>query len=466
MDMHADYLAHREHGISADAVADLALLDALTGPVPLSQNKFKRRDQDLDPLLLASVAAASPTRHHYTHDFFPAVDMPKAEGSYDWTKWKGDVKHGKRLPYVSQQAPRSHRLQKENAALQPAENLPSPRERAQSSAVPAVSASAPTLPPKPELEVRCMARTRVPTPHGPVFLHLYHNNRDNKEHLALVVDPAQFEEGSSLAPPIRSRTLDAVWSENETDMDRIVRGAYTGRLGPNSRTVAPSQPAAPTSLHPALPAPLVRMHSECFTGETVGSMRCDCGEQLDEALRQMAQPITVPGVGTIPGRGVVVYMRQEGRGIGLLSKIRAYNLQDLGHDTVQANLMLGHGADERGYEVAVGIMRDLGLGGKEGQGEGMRLLTNNPDKVQALEAEGLRILERVPMVPRSWQKRVHAHAEPHIAGEDDVEEERIPGATMIGGEVTHGEDLDKYLRTKVLRMGHMLPLHHSDLDRS
>lgn len=152
MDMHADYLAHREHGISPEVVSDLALLDALTGPVPLSQNlnKFKRRDQDLDPLLLASVAAVSPTRHHYTHDFFPAVDMPKAEGSYDWTKWKGDVKHGKRLPYVSQQAPRSHRLSKENAALQPAENLPSPRERTHSSAVPA-----PTLPPKPELDVRC-----------------------------------------------------------------------------------------------------------------------------------------------------------------------------------------------------------------------------------------------------------------------------------------------------------------------
>jgi GTP cyclohydrolase II len=138
-------------------------------------------------------------------------------------------------------------------------------------------------------------------------------------------------------------------------------------------------------------------------------------------------------------------MRQEGRGIGLLSKIRAYNLQDLGHDTVTANLMLGHGADERNYEVAIAILRDLGL--CSSTGEGVRLLTNNPDKVRAMEKEGLKITERVPMIPRSWKKKQQGDA----GG-------RKAGATMVGGDAVHGEDLEKYLRTKVLRMGHMLQL--------
>jgi len=180
-------------------------------------------------------------------------------------------------------------------------------------------------------------------------------------------------------------------------------------------------------------------------------MRCDCGEQLDEAIRLMSQPILIPSLSPsesptcIPGRGVVIYMRQEGRGIGLLSKIRAYNLQDLGHDTVTANLMLGHGADERGYEVAIAILQDLGLGSSTGQG--VRLLTNNPDKVRAMEKEGLKISERVAMIPRSWKKK------------QEGVEERKAGATMVGGDAVHGEDLDKYLRTKVLRMGHMLELN-------
>ena len=286
-------------------------------------------------------------------------------------------------------------------------------------------------PRKRRLEVKCMARTRIPTPHGPVFLHIYHNNRDNKEHMAIVVDPAQLSDDQK-APPIRSKSLDAVWSDTESDMDRLVRGAYVGRLSPGSQN--PSTPTASSSSGPTPPA-LIRIHSECFTGETVGSMRCDCGEQLDEAIRQIAQPITyTPGSAgspvTIPGRGAVIYLRQEGRGIGLLSKIRAYNLQDMGHDTVTANLMLGHKADERGYEIAGAILRDLGLA------EEVRILTNNPDKVDALEREGVRVAERVPMVPKSWKKEPDA--------------------------VVHGEDLDNYLRTKVLRMGHVLPLWMKD----
>jgi GTP cyclohydrolase II len=144
-------------------------------------------------------------------------------------------------------------------------------------------------------------------------------------------------------------------------------------------------------------------------------------------------------------------MRQEGRGIGLLSKIRAYNLQDLGHDTVTANLMLGHKADERGYEIATAILQDLGLGSSTG--EGIRLLTNNPDKVRAMEREGLKIAERVPMIPRSWKMKDEGERVTIDAGE------RKAGATMVGGDAVHGEDLEKYLRTKVLRMGHLLQLN-------
>jgi len=321
-----------------------------------------------------------------------------------------------------------------------------------------------------------MARTRIPTPHGTAFLHLYHNNRDQKEHLAIVIDPAQFSEGDHVAPPIRSRTLEAVWSENETEMDRITRGAYVGRLSPTSHSASvPNRHFTPV-VFDSIPCPLIRIHSECFTGETVGSMRCDCGEQLDEAIRLISQPITLPSTTspnsspiTIPGRGAVIYLRQEGRGIGLLSKIRAYNLQDLGHDTVSANLMLGHQADERGYEIAGSIMRDLGLGSEVG--EGVRLLTNNPDKMRALEKEGVRVVERVAMIPKSWQIRSQNRETSASLPQTDLdrvtlqqkeEKMRTTGAIAIKGEAVHGEDLDNYLRTKVLRMGHMLPLYLAD----
>ncbi|KAH9948395.1 GTP cyclohydrolase II-domain-containing protein [Amylocystis lapponica] len=483
-----------------ESLADLALLDVLTSPdLPAAKHGYKRRDSDLDPLLLAAAASSGPhvTRNHYAHDFFPGVDDPRAEGAWDWTKWQGDDARSRqerkpRLKYVSRQAPRRQRLKamgievddgKENEQareatdpLRRADNLPLPISK-HSTAPPAealASAAVPAAPKTPlpdgDLEVKCMARTRVPTPHGPIFLHIYHNNRDDKEHLAIVVDPAQFsQDGLQGAPPIRSRSLDAVWSDTETDMDRITRGAYIGRLSPSSQN--PSTPASHlTHATDTIPSPLVRIHSECFTGETIGSMRCDCGEQLDEAIRLISQPITVPSTSpnvqptTIPGRGAVVYLRQEGRGIGLLSKIRAYNLQDLGHDTVTANLMLGYKADERGYEIAGAIMRDLGLGTEVG--EGVRLLTNNPDKVQALEKEGIRIVERVPMIPRSWRRRAHSH-DPHGRISDDArivdaEKEVSDGLTMIGGGAVYGEDLDKYLRTKVLRMGHLLPLLSDD----
>ncbi len=129
---------------------------------------------------------------------------------------------------------------------------------------------------------------------------------------------------------------------------------------------------------------LTRVHSECLTGDVFGSQRCDCGPQLNEAL----------GLIVKEGRGVAIYLRgHEGRGIGLLAKLQAYQLQDGGRDTVDANLDLGLPADARHYGAATQILRDLGIGS-------VRLLTNNPDKTQSLEAYGVTVTERVPMTPR------------------------------------------------------------------
>ncbi|SCV67944.1 BQ2448_65 [Microbotryum intermedium] len=413
------------------------------------------------------------------------------------------------------------------------------------------SAAAPVLPP---IQVRCEVRTRIPTPHGHIFLHLYTNNHDSKEHLAFVADQAQMDAlhpETDLGPPqtpfIRSTSLDQEWREGETEMERIVRGAYMGRLSATSINPSTPTPLSPNfefldsheqepdsqhhyhhhhhsepHRHPYHPSiedvdpPLVRIHSECFTGETIGSQRCDCGEQLDEAFRLI----------TLAQRGVIVYLRQEGRGIGLLEKMRAYNLQDLGHDTVAANLMLGHGADQRVYDIAGAILRDLQVGR-------VKLMTNNPDKIQQIEKEGVEVVERVAMVPRSWiptkrTTRKHHHRKggkgaaghrSHVGimsgsallqlatesmydaasavqshtttanasedeghesddrdySDDDDDDEgdyedhssddssashnlRRAGVGMIGASVTRSAELDKYLKTKIERMGHMLDL--------
>jgi 3,4-dihydroxy 2-butanone 4-phosphate synthase/GTP cyclohydrolase II len=171
------------------------------------------------------------------------------------------------------------------------------------------------------ISLQRMATTRMPTDAGEFVLHLYHNSADDKEHMALV----------------------------------------SGKVAGCANV-------------------LTRVHSECFTGDVLGSMRCDCGPQLDAAMRLIAEE----------GRGVVLYMRQEGRGIGLLEKLRAYNLQDMGFDTVDANLMLGHQPDLRDYRVAAAMLKELGV-------QSVRLLTNNPDKINGLEAEGVDVVERVPL---------------------------------------------------------------------
>jgi GTP cyclohydrolase II len=150
---------------------------------------------------------------------------------------------------------------------------------------------------------------------------------------------------------------------------------------------------------------LVRLHSECFTGDVLGSLRCDCGQQLQQAMRLVAEE----------GQGVIIYLRQEGRGIGLSDKLRAYNLQDSGYDTVDANLMLGHQPDERDYTIAALILMDLGV-------RSVRLLTNNPLKIEGLRELGIAVTSRVPL-------------EPEITAENAL-----------------------YLATKVQRMNHLLDL--------
>jgi len=192
-------------------------------------------------------------------------------------------------------------------------------------------------------------------------------------------------------------------------MDRMIRGAYTGRLHPGrTSSKDPSSTTSTSNAAKRAQAPLVRIHSECYTGEIAWSARCDCGEQLDEAARLMSLD---------PAGGAVVYLRQEGRGIGLGEKLKAYNLQDLGNDTVQANLMLRHPADARSYGLATAILKDLEL-------SEIRLLTNNPDKIAAVEGPGkeVKVVERVPMIPLAWKN-------------------------MKGG-VT-GKEVSEYLKTKV-----------------
>ena len=148
--------------------------------------------------------------------------------------------------------------------------------------------------------------------------------------------------------------------------------------------------------------PLVRIHSQCLTGDVFGSLRCDCRQQLEMALSMIAHA----------GAGVLVYEQQEGRGIGLMAKLQAYELQDKGLDTVQANEKLGFKADEREFQLPAGVLKALGL-------KAVRLLSNNPQKVAALEAAGIKVTERVP-----------CEVEPHAASE-------------------------RYLETKKKKMGHL-----------
>jgi GTP cyclohydrolase II len=152
---------------------------------------------------------------------------------------------------------------------------------------------------------------------------------------------------------------------------------------------------------------LTRIHSECLTGDALFSLRCDCGFQLEAALKQIAKE----------GKGVLIYHRQEGRNIGLLNKIRAYALQDQGLDTVEANEKLGFAADERDFTLCADMLTLLGV-------SQIRLLTNNPEKIRVLEQSGIKITQREPL------------------------------------EVGENPNNEHYLETKASKMGHLLHLHH------
>ena len=154
---------------------------------------------------------------------------------------------------------------------------------------------------------------------------------------------------------------------------------------------------------------LARTHSECLTGDGLFSLRCDCGFQLEQALQSIASE----------GRGVLMYLRQEGRGIGLLNKIRAYHLQDQGADTVEANEKLGFAADLRDYSICGPMLEHLGI-------KSLRLMTNNPRKVKALELAGIEVVERIPL------------------------------------EVGRNPHNDSYLTTKASKLGHWLKSHQDD----
>jgi GTP cyclohydrolase II len=185
-------------------------------------------------------------------------------------------------------------------------------------APPTGSTSQPSAPPG-RAHAHIVATAQLPTEFGDFRAHVFHNDRDSFEHVALV------------------------------------RGDVTGAQD------------VPT-----------RLHSECLTGDAFGSLRCDCRGQLESSLRLVGAA----------ERGIVLYLRQEGRGIGLANKVRAYELQEQGYDTVDANLMLGFAADERGYAVAAAMLRTLGVAS-------IALMTNNPDKIQQLSMEGIDVSRRL-----------------------------------------------------------------------
>lgn len=181
---------------------------------------------------------------------------------------------------------------------------------------------------------------------------------------------AQFRSGGSEPRPVRARIESS--ADLPTEFGRFQVHVFSNNLDSHEHLALVRGDVAGAKNVPT------RLHSECLTGDALGSLRCDCRKQLERALVQLGeQP-----------KGVLLYLRQEGRGIGLTNKIRAYHLQQQGYDTVDANLALGFAADERDYSVAAAMLRALGV-------EGVALMTNNPDKIERLCAAGIDVSERI-----------------------------------------------------------------------
>ena len=187
---------------------------------------------------------------------------------------------------------------------------------------------------------------KLPTRHGEFDIHIFEND-DGQEHVMLTVGMSVVDQTTESAA-LSSQNM----SSNQQDDTLAER-----------------------------PIPLVRIHSECLTGDAFSSLKCDCGPQLNTAMQAIQET----------GYGAILYLRQEGRGIGLTNKIRAYALQDQGHDTLDANLMLGLPADARIYDMCGPMLAHIGV-------NAVRLITNNPDKVAYLTEHGINVVERVPLL--------------------------------------------------------------------
>ena len=189
---------------------------------------------------------------------------------------------------------------------------------------------------------------KLPTRHGEFDIHIFEND-DGQEHVMLTIG----------LPVVDQKTVDGLSNDSDDQS--------------NQNSAASASVERPT--------PLVRIHSECLTGDAFSSLKCDCGPQLNTAMQAIQET----------GCGAILYLRQEGRGIGLTNKIRAYALQDQGHDTLDANLMLGLPADARIYDMCGPMLAHIGV-------DAVKLITNNPDKVAYLTEHGIDVVERVPLL--------------------------------------------------------------------